>query len=478
MSLAHEPGFCHLLRLPNELLIEILTLAVDYQASQFCDWQGTSWYKTPWSLTLVCRRISLLAYPLLYHTISFQSCTLQSLVPISKPAKLLLRTLCANPTLGPLCKEVKVNIKTNSQNETLRDAEFIALAADFDAASIILGKLPNVQTINSCGGFSHRKNVYPFPMWEMLSQAFNSMPLVSNLTLTLAPRRRQWNGLMYLDDLIELDFPALKHLHLDGVSSFCIHSIRGVGILPEALRGKRRTAPFTKLSMRNFRDTSSVLSALLTWARALEHFVWETSRYTSERSRTCRMVHRALEPHYLSLKSFKLDNIIFNDNIIDLTQYVELQDLHLSAFVPLETIGNHALHLAAPKLRSFTWDLTRTNVYPEPFNKSIVDGLRTFVDVILSQGCPLQRIDIIFWPRPEFYTETRCLYSTRPTSDTGLLSCSTEDWDCMHQLASELELLGVALTYDKPRLVTKEEYEGTVKEWEPFGKVWQPGRLP
>ncbi|KAF2813361.1 uncharacterized protein BDZ99DRAFT_254543 [Mytilinidion resinicola] len=278
MPSPHESESCHLLHLPNELLIEILALAVNHQDSQLCDWEGRNWY---------------------------------------------------------------------------------------------------------------------------------------NLTLTRAPGRTRHSSPIFLDHLIEIDLPALEHLQLDQVRAFCLSCVAGPNSVPETMSRKRRTAPFAKLSLYNFRGTTSILTAFLTWPRALEHFVWDPSRYTVDTGRTPRMVHQALEPHHLTLQSLKLESKIFEENIIDLTHYAELQDLRLSAFDPLEAIGDHALRLAAPKLRNFTWDLTRTILYPEAFNKPTLDGLRTFVDVLLSQGCPLQRIDVVLWPRPGFYTKTRSLYNTR-----------------------------------------------------------------
>ncbi|KAF2814852.1 uncharacterized protein BDZ99DRAFT_549055 [Mytilinidion resinicola] len=431
-----------LLRLPNELLIEILTLAVGRKDMALDDDQSKD-HKTAWSLTLVCKRISGISYPLLYRTIDFMSPTLESLIPMSRAGRLLSRSLCANPELSAMCRELVVWIPSIESGYS-RDS-------DYEAATTLLTQLTNIQNFQSFNGLQNSDSV-----WRMLDQIFPHMPRITDLTMS------QDYIPIFMERLFKPDnrFPALRRLHIVGCLAFSSSNIH------DAVWLKDRIPPIMDLNIHDFRGSSQDFAAFLSWLEALENLTFHPDKDAWSLS----LFQGFLEPHRSTLKSLYIGDQGNVDNRLDLTGYPKLEILSLPALAHRETLGDHALLLAAPKLRSFTWhfgieqDLNSL----DSFQKSEADALRTFVKTVLACGCPLKLVYIWFLANAQFSTPI----AREGAEATELALSMRYPWDWMDELRDEFEEWGVLLSYDppfdEPRSVTREQYEEEFRRWTSF----------
>ncbi|KAF2501361.1 hypothetical protein BU16DRAFT_197041 [Lophium mytilinum] len=437
-----------LLRLPNELLLEILTLAIGRKNTQL-DNDRSKDHWTAWSLTQVCKRISEIAYPLLYRNIDFMSPTLCSLLPISTAGNQLSHSLYANPSLGAMCKELVIWIPPIEDKWIGNMGDNDYQLCEYVAATDLLTKLPNVQNLESCNAVENSDHV-----WRMLEAAFDNMPRITDLTIS------QDYGSIFIERLFTpaTRFPALRRLHIVGCLAFSSSNIADAAWFQAPL------APLTALNIHDFAGSPSDFATFLSWPQALSDLTFHPDKATF----TLSDFQAILAPHQSTLKKLYVGDLGRTNNRLDLTDFPKLGTLNFPALAHRETLGDHARLLAAPALRSFSWHFGVDQGLNglEAFQQPEADALRAFVKGVLACGCPLRRVEIWFLGKAEFSIP---IAKDRDAVEKMMRAIMRYPWDWMDELRDDFEKLGVLLTYDppfgEPRSVTREQYEEEFQRW-------------
>ncbi|KAF2188456.1 hypothetical protein K469DRAFT_660153 [Zopfia rhizophila CBS 207.26] len=331
-------GPTFIFRLPDELLVSIIELAVFEEYS----WHGCSACrvhpnaKSAKALSRVCRRISSIAQPMLFHTIKFEGTP--STVPPKKPVIRLYHALRKNPSLRQHCKCLSIGVS---------DIPPATKTEDYAVASDLAQWLTGVRCLENYGGFEG-PNVHT---WSLIRNLARNMRDVQHWRLC----REGWG--LYLHQVVkEVTFPKLAKLELHGISEWKTHSLQ--------LDAKTlRTAPLTSLSMSDYEETPLSTALFLQWPAALEHFVF-SSFYNNRSTMTYPMFQSWLSIQRETLRSIDIgylsgdgDN---NKHIFDATIFPHLESLGLSrwqmghsgALLPF-TAENASL--LGPKVKHFKW---------------------------------------------------------------------------------------------------------------------------
>ncbi len=181
-------------KLPDELLNEIFTLAIRSDAESF----GKGQYASALTLSVICKRFSRIAQPLLYYNIFAGKSYGSTLVPPKRSVKLLYRTLKAYPALGKLCKRLYLGI-----DDVRRPGP-----NDFVLANDLLPWLTNVRSLNIHGGFESMET------WPTIRNALAHMPYIDDLTIS-----REGCGLRLIDICRYVNLPHLCNLYLHGIGN-------------------------------------------------------------------------------------------------------------------------------------------------------------------------------------------------------------------------------------------------------------------
>ncbi|KAF2499924.1 hypothetical protein BU16DRAFT_556414 [Lophium mytilinum] len=270
-------GVDFILRLPDELLEEILILSTPRRGSHFFFPRYQAWL----NLLLVCKRISRIVHPLLYEVICFGYNEFY-LIPRSKAMECFYRSLRGNPKLALLCKHVEIHLPVTPDLRDLRDCINFLELTNPKKAVLIAHTIPKPDT---------------WVMQAMWRESLNRSA-VSELVLH-TPN---------LSGLFSADLPHLRTLRIFGRAN----APRGSTSLSDddrqVLRKKRGTSPITTLELvPGSHDADfAVYADLLAWPTALEHFechddvhVWRKSQAHVD----MEIFRRILEPQRASLRS-------------------------------------------------------------------------------------------------------------------------------------------------------------------------------
>ena len=188
----------YILKLPNELLDRILTLASEPKHR---------WYRPclpmqdgARTLILVCQRFYDISLPLLYRSIYSAHGT--EFVPPSKAVRALHGNLRDKPFLRPFCWTLTVHVPDIGFGNN-------GSPQDWEIANEIITWLTNVRQFTIHGGF-HK---WPVIQWDFIRKVCQCMLNMQSLDLS----RESWN--LCLAPLFEsIRFPQLASLTIEGAS--------------------------------------------------------------------------------------------------------------------------------------------------------------------------------------------------------------------------------------------------------------------
>ena len=206
-------GYALMLGLPQELLIAIIELAI----FRPCNPQGCPDCKfapnadCAKALSRVCRRVSRIAQPMLFHTIDFEGAPWT--VPPKKGVLLLHRTLKENPSLCQHCRRLSVSVSDVRPGKP----------EDWAVVNCLSHLLTRVRCLRVHGGFDR----FNERTWNLVRNLTQSMGDVRHWKLF----REGWG--LYLDQALVFSLPKLEKLE--------IHGIRERKDLPLQLDPKVRT---------------------------------------------------------------------------------------------------------------------------------------------------------------------------------------------------------------------------------------------
>jgi hypothetical protein len=187
---------CEIVKLPNELLHQILDLGADMSS---IPWRNKC-YTGIIELIAVCKRFREVGTPILYHTVHFEKGC--GNVPPCIPAKLFHRTMRENPLLRSLCKALYISIFDRAGTRSW---------SDYKLTNELFTWLPNVNSFTINGGFDdgHAEHT-----WTLIRNAIECMPFISEFSIG-----RTGNGGLTIPPIIEhLDLPGWKKFSVSGIT--------------------------------------------------------------------------------------------------------------------------------------------------------------------------------------------------------------------------------------------------------------------
>ncbi|KAK3311663.1 uncharacterized protein B0T15DRAFT_82218 [Chaetomium strumarium] len=215
-----QPPDCFVLRLPDEVLVEIIDKAASWPDDpDTCAFH--EFYATRWALTLVCRRFHQLALPILYSRIYLghllqtprtgnvprfeetgEAAAENAYNPVPKAVSLLRRSIEESPGLGPLCKELAFDL----------DACFNRL----ESLHRLLAVFVNTRALRVHHGFEDAQ----FPQTcACLMMALANMPHLERLAITGCRRPVNIQHVLPVLEGITVDrYPGLKEIMLVGIT--------------------------------------------------------------------------------------------------------------------------------------------------------------------------------------------------------------------------------------------------------------------
>ncbi|KAF1959600.1 hypothetical protein CC80DRAFT_532991 [Byssothecium circinans] len=323
-SVLVNPGENYLLRLPDELLVDIVQLAICEERpqprwvsfvakSEFeCECEFTPNIQCAKTLSRLCHRLRNIVQPALYlsHTIHSPSPMeynghLRPCVQTIKLRRRLEQDMC----LAQICKVYKAELpvflfeQRNYYEELQR------------GAWIPLQRLPNLKCVRldavgvDAWGVDAGLVRFPF-VREVFQEIVTSMRLVQHLTLQC----------FTVETMHPIKWPALKRLDLD--------LVHPDAQLLRALYQARRTAPFSSLSITTWFSPPEALALLLQWPNRLEHLQLG-GLFSNEDPFTFTEL---LSAHCETLQSVDLTNFRSNKgaDLLDGTLFPKLESVQVS----------------------------------------------------------------------------------------------------------------------------------------------------
>lgn len=203
-------GPAFIFQLPDELIASIVQLAIfeSFHPDGCPDCRFTPNAKCAKALSHVCRRISRIAQPMLFHTIKFQGTP--SMVPPKKPVIRLYNILRQNPSLRQHCRRLSVSVS---------DFAPTAKPEDYYIAKNLAQWLTRVRCLQNYGGFEG--NVTNPHTWSLIRKLAQNMRDVRHWSVN----RESWG--LYLQQVMkEVAFTKLTKLELHGISELKSHSLQ------------------------------------------------------------------------------------------------------------------------------------------------------------------------------------------------------------------------------------------------------------
>ncbi|KAK3347290.1 hypothetical protein B0T25DRAFT_298401 [Lasiosphaeria hispida] len=419
-----------ILRLPDELLAQILGLVVVYPTRSWWAPDFDKFFKNAVSTLLVCRRFYGLATPYLYRQIEVAAGQL-GLNPAasSKATEHLYRTLSQDSSLRQHCRILHVHI--GGKSDDLAPGAHLNIG---DFAKWLVG----TRRLLVDGGFNlrawdrdnlSRPAVYDVEgTWNLIRVAVRSMVALSELSLIAAGY-----GLLSLETIVETlrDATHLRVLSLTGVSL--------TGIFRACTAFEPRSSPITTLNLSDFQDTPENLKRLLLLPANLENFSFSFLYSNMTGPWNLSVLGSAISPHKSTLRTLLIGSLRARSlENFDLAGFTALEELSISYWATGCEAG-HEAKLLAPRLRELTWSFHVEDQQSESyydFQEPQESWLRRLAAAAIEQKVPLRKIHINFKP-----SDDRVRGEVRPKE---------WPWDCMDRVASEVRDLGIFLSYEEP----------------------------
>lgn len=229
----------HILYLPDELLVDILKLAIPPP-------KQTNWHtpdspyehKTILPIIYTCRRFSRLAKPLLYYSLDFRhrfDC-----IPLPNALKSLQRTLQTYPQLGHFCQRLRLRVESHDLSSEIRTINGgKEYEEEFSCLKQLCSALPNVKFLEICGGF----NYWSHQTGDFLQTCAENMPTLEHASFY------QNYGRPYAAIIVKyFRSPSLKKLQIIGRHAFRygIETIKvrmQEAVFYESLKKKKKPPP-------------------------------------------------------------------------------------------------------------------------------------------------------------------------------------------------------------------------------------------
>ncbi|EMD97558.1 hypothetical protein COCC4DRAFT_75024 [Bipolaris maydis ATCC 48331] len=335
-------------KLPQELLVSIIELAVfELDSSQGCsDCSFRPNAKCAKALSRVCWRISRIAQPLLFHTISFDGTP--SIVPPKKSAIRLHLALRQNPSLGRHCRRFSLGVADYRQRPT-----------DWSIAKDLAKWLTRVRCFECYGGFetSNQKT------WDLIQKMMQKLESLQHWKLS----REGWG--LHLQPILNASIPKLRILDLHGISK-CKES--SLLLDPKLFR----SASFTSLNISDYEETPQSTAMLIQWPAQLEHFKFG-SFYNNSSMMNYPMFQAWLSSHSESLKSIDIGYLSRNGgenkHIFDATIFHNLESLTISRWQmgfpgDLKPFTVETAKFLGPNVKLFGWSFSIHDQHSESWN--------------------------------------------------------------------------------------------------------------
>ncbi|KAF2650917.1 hypothetical protein K491DRAFT_666479 [Lophiostoma macrostomum CBS 122681] len=385
-------GSASILQLPQELLVTIIKLAVfrprDPHGCPDCKFSPDA--ACAKALSHVCRCISGLVQPMLFHTITFDGTP--STVPPKKNVLRLHRTLRENPSLREHCRSLSISVSDVPAPRRIEDWAVVKNLAFW---------LTRVRCLENYGGFEG-SNEYAWNLIRMMKQ---NMEHVRHWRLT----REGWG--LYLDQGLDVMWPKLEKLEFHGISQ---RNTRPLLLDPKLFR----TASITSLSLSDYEETPHATAQLLQLPAKLEHFTF-ASFYNNPHTMNYPMFQSWLSHHSQTLISISIGSLSSNGgenkHIFDATLFSNLESLTLSKWqmttrpgglMPFTTENEKIL---GPRVKVFGWDFHVNDQHTEDwsdFGEREVAWLRQLARSANSRKAALTTIEIAFRPWDWNYIDT------------------------------------------------------------------------
>ncbi|KAH8882180.1 hypothetical protein GQ53DRAFT_462882 [Thozetella sp. PMI_491] len=217
------------------------------------------------------------------------------------------------------------------------------------------------------------------------------------------------------------------------------------------------TGTFTDLKLGAFFSTPDALGEMLKWPARLESLTFRFAHRTHHMGMAAFMnwgldtLHPILFRHKETLRYLRISHLTRGGlDYFNLTEFTGLEHLTLSLALT-GTAHIHLANLAAPRLKSFCWDMTLEDQGCSEdlgdFQQREEDWIRALVDMFAERCVPCRHIKIVFTPHPLLYFQ-----SWADVEDLRF------PWDRMDDIARDLRPRGIALAYNRPN-VTRREFD-------------------
>lgn len=196
-----RPKEAFILRLPDELLVKILELAVLRTQPQYSSYERLYSITSIPSLAFTSKRFNRLVLPFLYHTIYFGWPA--QIVPPTLEVRTLRRTLQRNPSLGQHCRDFLIHIPSY---------RFEIRAEDSALVEELTMYLTNLRCLHVDGGFASNRSEFT---WGLIRGCVKYMDRLEEIHLN----RGASVGLEARTIMRELQSTSLKKLKIHGISA-------------------------------------------------------------------------------------------------------------------------------------------------------------------------------------------------------------------------------------------------------------------
>ncbi|KAK7180515.1 hypothetical protein PSPO01_13394 [Paraphaeosphaeria sporulosa] len=386
LAIALRPPF-PVLRLPEELVLKILTNTVDigYQRAQRPP--SGKMYSVPLSLCAVCRAFRRLAYPLLFYYMGIKLSGED--ISSGEAHDKLYRKLRTDGSIAEHCRELDISFRWEWPEGV-------------DATTVGFPHFPNVNRLRVGGNFNNtfgtdglgsRKS-----LWAFVQHILQHTSRVKELSI-----RNRWPCAEAVIGLPGALLFAIKHVPT--LRSLRLYGIAKVGpdsafVLPEELEG---VATFTTLSITHCNAGPSALAELMKWPFGLESLTvyeiyWYPNRGYFHDFRSILYRHRE------TLRFLHIGNVP-EAGPLDLSEFTSLESLHLFSrtmshkWEPEELCNKI---LAAPRLRNLVWDFHQWDEQIghctawEDFGPAEVEWLQRVAELAKQRNASLREIQIAF----------------------------------------------------------------------------------
>ena len=448
-----------IMRLPDELLLQV----VKYVAYPILSQLGghVKNYADSAALAKTCLRFYRLTIPVMYSRlfVSINSITSNSPSMSAIAARKLHQTLSQNPWLRQHCRALHLGI-----GDTTHPKIQLPIVED------LAHRLTQTRRLSIHGGFQTAAK----GTWSVIRTAVAHMPLLEEVHL-----HREGRGLCLPDVFEALGSAAhLRVLHLGGISptphsvswgAFKVRPANSVAnsancyskgpvlITMPSWRAcpQKGSSSLSSLSITDFSDSPAHLANLMSWPARLESFSFKRMYSNEFGPWTLPTVLSALHQHKASLQTLSLGGWCVQRGFswFDFAKFDSLQSLSLPACATGCRIGDISWDvLKVTRLQVFRWSLAREGEDCESlfdFGQQHEDWLRAFAIGAWERKLPLRRIEIEYQPFSWSVWEM----------EGGVSRPEVYPWDRMDRLKSEMQEMGILLSYDTPT-VSRDEFEG------------------